>query len=211
MQVIIQTVKREVFGRKVKKLRKEGIIPANVFGKKVKSLAVQVSRKDLETAFAKSGETGLIQLRVGKEDKSRPVLMANLQRNPVTHDLLHVDFHEVDLTQKVTVAVPIEISGESPAVKEKGAVLITLLDEVKVEALPTDLPEKIAVDIGILSNFGDSITVKDLPIDRVKVKVLVDEDEAVFMVQQPKEEGETEKTQETETPTETEPETGEPK
>lgn len=184
-KVALEAKKREVFGRKVKALRRQGLLPANIYGKKVKSLAVSVSLKDFTTAFKTSGETNVIELKIEKEKSGRPVLATNLQKDPVSDEPIHVDFYQVDLTQKVTVPVPIEVQGEAPAVKEKGAVLIRLLDEVEVEALPKDLPDKLVVDISELREFNDSILIKDL---KVGANVAIQEpgEEAVVMVQEPK-------------------------
>lgn len=183
----LEAPKRDVFGRKVKSLRKQGILPANIYGKNIKSTAVQVDTQDFEKILEKAGETSIVNLKVGKESKKRPVLISNLQRDPITDFPIHVDFHQVDLTQKVTVDVPIEIKGVSVAVEEKGAVLIRLLDELEVEALPDDLPEKILVDISPLKEFDQSVLVKDLKVGD-KVNILADPKEAVVMVQEPKEE-----------------------
>lgn len=186
-QLTLNAEKRTVFGRKVKVLRRAATLPANIYGKKVKSVAIQVGMKEFKQTFEKSGETTIINLRLGKEKSSRHVLATNLQKDPVTDTPIHVDFHQVDITQKVKVAVPITIQGQSPAVKEKGAVLIRLLAELEVEALPQDLPDGIEVDISGLVEFDQSILVKDLKLDK-KLTVLADQQEAVVMVQQPKEE-----------------------
>lgn len=188
-QLELHADKREVFGRKVKQLRRAAKLPANIYGKKVKSLAVTVGMKDFEKVFKEAGETTIINLRVAKEKSLRPVLVANPQKDPLTDAPVHVDFHQVDLTQKVTVAVPIEIRGQSPAVKEKGAVLIRLLDELEVEALPQDLPDMIKIDISGLVEFDQSVLVKDLKLDS-QLTVLADPEEAVVMVQEPKKEEE---------------------
>lgn len=180
--------KRTVTGRKVKQLRREGILPANVFGKKIKSQSLQVTLQDFTKVADEVGETGLVDLVIKTEDKPRPVLITNVQSHPVTNIPLHADFHQVDLTEKVTASIPVEIIGESPAVKETGAVLITLLDEIEVEALPADLPEKFVVDIAGLKQFNDSILVKDLPIDTTKVTLKIEAEAQVVMVQEPKEE-----------------------
>ncbi|MCH7951645.1 50S ribosomal protein L25 [Patescibacteria group bacterium] len=189
-QLVLQAKKRSLFGRGVKRLRHEGILPANIYGKKVKSLAIQVSTKDFEKVYKETGETGLIQLKVEKESKTRHVLATNLQIDPITDAPLHADFHQVDLKQKVTVAVPIGTRGESPAVKEKGAILIRLLNEVEVEALPQDLPDQFEVDISTLTEFDDNLLIKNLKVDKKKVVILTDGDEVIVMVQQPKKEEE---------------------
>lgn len=191
---------RDVFGKKVKKLRKQDLLPANIYGKKIKSQAIQLATQDFTKIFKQAGETAIIQLSLKGENQPRAVLVANLQKDPVTDQPLHADFHQVDLKEKVTVAIPVEIRGESLAVKEKGAVLITLLDEIKVEALPTDLPEKFEVDISGLSEFDDSILVKTLKIDKSKVTILANEEEAIVMVQEPKKEEEPVEPEEEEKP-----------
>ena len=188
-KIILEASKRDVFGRKVKVLRSQGMLPANVYGKKVKSLAIAVLANDFLKAFKEAGATNLIELKVKSEDKSRQVLATNLQKDPVTDQTIHIDFHQVDLTVKVLVAVPIEVHGEAPAVKEKGAVLIRLLDEVEVEALPQDLPDRIDVDVSGLTEFDDSIQIKDLKVSE-KVTLKAPAEEAVVMVQEPKKEEE---------------------
>ncbi len=178
---------RKITGRKVKRLRREGLVPANVFGKKIKSQAVAVTLADFQKIYQEVGETGLVDITVKGEKDSRPCLIVNVHAHPVTDLPLHADFHQVDLTQKVTANVPVELTGESPAVKEKGALLITLLDEIEVEALPTDLPEKFTVDVTSLKEFDDAILVKDLQADS-KVTIKTSPEEAIVKAQEPKEE-----------------------
>ncbi len=185
-QLTLHAKKRETLGRKVKKLRKEGILPASVYGKKLKSVSVQVLAKDFEQLFTQTGETKIISLKVEGEEKMRPVLATNPQNDPLTDGIVHIDFHQIDLKEKVTVSVPVETEGEAPAVKEKGAVLVVVADEIKVEALPQDLPEKFVVNLSNLQEFNDNILVKDLKVDQEKVKILTEENETVVMVQQPK-------------------------
>jgi len=184
--------KRKVTGRKVKTLRSKGILPANVYGKAVKSVAVSAPVGDFQKTYKQVGETGLVDIKVKSESKVRPCLITDVHLHPVTDLPLHADFRQVDLTQKVTANVPLEVTGESLAVKEKGAVLISLFDEIEVEALPTDLPDKLTVDISGLKEFNDSILVKDLKIDKSKVKIQMEPKEAIVMVQEPKEEEEQE-------------------
>lgn len=152
--------KRTLTGRKVKRLRIAGKIPGNVFGKKTKSLAVEMDAEALTKVFKKGGETSLLDLAVDGE--TRPVLVQNIQTHPVSGKVLHVDFRQVDLKEKVKAKVLLQVLGEAPAVLEKLGVLLTLLDELEVEALPTDLPEKITVDLSSLTKLHDSVKVKDL-------------------------------------------------
>src|SRR5688572_7140013 len=97
---------RNLQGRKVKQLRRQGIVPANIFGKKIDSSSVQVKEKDFQKTFEAAGETSIIYATVGDEKKERPLLVSATQIHPVTGSVLHVDFHQVDLTEKVTAAVP---------------------------------------------------------------------------------------------------------
>lgn len=174
--------KRKVRGRKVKILRREGILPANIYGKKVKSLAVQTELKSFLAAFKKTGETSVLGLKVKGEKKSRPVLIHNVQFDPVSDQPLHADFYQVDLKEKVTTEVPIELVGESPAAKEKTGILIQPLTEVEVEALPTELPDKLELDISGLKEVDDAVTVADLKIPK-EVKVLIPEKEILAKIE----------------------------
>lgn len=160
--------KRTVLGHKVKNLRKSGLLPANIYGKKIKSLAVEIVEKDFTSIFAKVGETGLIELAVG--DEKKPVLVHNVAYNPVTDKPLHVDFFQVDLKEKVSTKVKLVMIGESPAVKDKVGVILHILSEIEVEALPSDLPDKIEIDITGLSALDQTLKVSDLKVsDKIKV------------------------------------------
>lgn len=151
---------RKVLGKKVKKLRKEGVLPANVYGKDVKSESVQVPYKEFEKVYKEAGETGLVELQV--DGKVRPVLIHNIQFNPVTHEPLHADFYQVNLKEKVKTKVALSFVGEPAAVTNKVGILLEQLSEVEVEALPTDLPENIEVNVENLANVDEQITVADI-------------------------------------------------
>jgi large subunit ribosomal protein L25 len=154
--------KRTVVGRKVKTLRKEGKLPATVYGKKVKSASLSISRDAFISVYKEAGETGLIEL--SEEGEIRPVLVNTVQVDPVSSAILHVEFHQVDLKEKVHAKVPVELVGESPAVAQKLGVLLTVIDEIEVEALPAELPEKIAVDVSSLAEVDQELTVGKLTI-----------------------------------------------
>lgn len=166
--------KRTLIGRKVKKLRKDGILPANIFGKKIASLAVQVDRKAFGKVYKETGETGIVELAIGDENKKRPVLITNVTRHPLSGLLLHADFHQVDLSEKVTARVRLAVQGEAPAVIQKVGALLTPVDEVEVSALPMDLPEHIMVDVTTLAELDQEIKVKDLKVDSAKYTLLTD-------------------------------------
>ncbi|MDO8452123.1 MAG: 50S ribosomal protein L25 [bacterium] len=179
----LESEKREVFGRKLKALRRTGVVPANVYGKMTPSTSIQVNLKGFMKVFEEAGETGLVDLKVGKE--SKPVLIHNVQRNPVTDIPVHVDFLQVDLKQKVTVMVPLEFIGEAVAEKEEIGIVVRQLNEIEVEALPTELPESIEVDLSGLAQVDDAIKVSDLKVDTSKVEVKTDPEQIVAAVVEP--------------------------
>jgi len=172
--------KRELMGHKAKKLRREGILPANLFGKKIKSQSLQVNLKEFLKVFEKTGETGLIDLVIDDKE-TRPVLVGNVQIEPVSDQPLHVDFHQVNLEEKVTVAVPIHLVGEAPAVVRDEGVLVQPLAEVEVEALPTDLPDHLEADISSLDKIDAAVRVADLKVPKgVVVKTVQEEVVAII-------------------------------
>lgn len=171
--------KRKITGKQVKKLRREGILPANIYGKDVKSLSVQVSLKDFEKAFKEVGETGLLDLEIN--DQTRPVLIHNVQVDPLSNLPLHADFYQVNLKEKVKTMVPIVVVGEPKAVTDKIGLLLQPLSEIEVEALPEDLPENIEVDVEGLAAVDQQLTVADLKLPK-GVEVLTDPAQIVVKI-----------------------------
>lgn len=170
---------REVLGKKVKRLRKIGKLPGHVFGKGIDGENVLVVAKEFLKTFKEAGGSGLIDLKIGKE-KVRPVLVREVQYNPVGGEIIHVDFYQVNLTEKVKVPVPLVQIGEQPEMVKLGeAIILQTLAEVEVEALPTDLVEKIEVDISSLKALDDAITVGQLNYDKSKLTISVAQDEIV--------------------------------
>jgi len=162
---------RVLKGREVKKLRSQNIVPANVFGRKVDSVNIQVSAKDFSKLFREVGESTLIYLEIKGEKEPRPVLVSEVTKHPVSGQLLHVAYHQVDLKEKVTANVAVKLSGEAPAEKEKLGILVQQADEIEIEALPTDMPENITVDISSLDTVGSLITIQDLKLDSAKLTI----------------------------------------
>lgn len=175
--------KREVLGRKVKTLRRQGLVPANVFGHKVTSFPVQVDAKAFRAVFKEAGETGLVDLTVDGE--VHPVLITESQIHPVTGDILHVDFHKVNLSEKVNATVPVHIIGESPAVKSGEGTLVEQIDEIEVEALPTELPDHFDIDISGLVEIDQAVYVKDITFDSKKVTIVTDPELIIAKVEAP--------------------------
>lgn len=151
---------RKVFGKKLNRLRKEGMIPANIYGSDFKSKSISVKFKDFISTFKVAKETGVIYLKVGSEEL--PTLIKNVQKHPVNNSILHVDFRKINLKQKILTNVPVKVIGQSEAVSQKGGVLLTLSESLLVEALPTDFPKEIEVDITQIKEIGQEIKVSDL-------------------------------------------------
>lgn len=172
----LQAEKRTVTGKKVKNLRKEGIIPANIFGKGVESLSIQVKATEFKDVYKQVGETGIVEVTIGKV--TRPVLVNGMHTHPVTDEILHIDLRQVDLKAKITANVPVELTGEAPAEKEGLGIMVQQLDEVEVEALPLDLPESFEINVENLKTLEDSIKVSDLKIAG-DVEILTDSERIV--------------------------------
>ena len=184
----LKAEKRKVLGRKVKKLRREGVLPANIYGKKIKSLSIKFPVVDFEKVYKAAGETGIVEIAIGKQKK--PVLISNVQLDPVTDKPLHVDFHQVDLKEKTTADVPIELIGESPAEKQGLGTVVQSINEIEVEALPKDLPDKFEIDLSKLVKVEQTVQVKDLVVDTKKVKILAEAEQMIVKVEPPRKEEE---------------------
>lgn len=170
---------RAVLGKKVKLLRKDGKLPGHVFGKGLETEHVSVDGKTFLKTFKEAGETGLIDLKIGAE-KIRPVLIRGVQYDPVSDLPIHIDFYQVNLSEKVKVPVPLILIGEEPEKVHLGeAIVLQTVNEVEVEALPADLIENIEVDISLLKEIDDAITVGQLSYDREKLTISVDPEEIV--------------------------------
>lgn len=153
--------KRTISGEKVKKLRNEGKLPANIFGKDMKSFAVQIETPVFKRAFKSAHTTHVVYVDVDK--KEFPVLIQTPQYHPITGALLHVDMRKVDLKKKVETEVPVQIIGELAVVKSGEADAVRVSDTVLIECLPTDIPEEFTVDISKLEGIGAEVKVEDLP------------------------------------------------
>jgi len=151
---------RDIFGKRLKKMRHQGIIPANIFGTGFNSMAVSALATDFAKIFKAAGETGVVYVDLAKEEI--PALIGNVQRHPITNAIVHIDFRKIDLKQKIETTVPVKTINESPAVAQ-GGVLLTQNDHVLVEALPEEIPQSIEIDLSKLLEIGAEFRVKDFP------------------------------------------------
>jgi large subunit ribosomal protein L25 len=170
---------RTLLGKKVGRLRREGQVPAVIFGHG-DSIPVQVDAHTFEQGYRRWGQTTLITLT--GIDGDIPALVHDVTRNPRSGSLVHVDFFRVSLTEETTAEVPLHFIGESRAVKDEQGVLIHPVSTVRIEALPQDIPHRIEVDLSRLATMDDEITIKDLAVDRSKIRLLDDPDELVAKV-----------------------------
>jgi large subunit ribosomal protein L25 len=175
----ITAQKREITGRKIKNLRKEGILPANISGRDIKSITIQVPTREFMKVYSEVGETGVVSVKI--DSKEVPTLIHNVHRDPVSDLPLHADFLQVNLKEKVTATVPLEFVGEAPAEKEGTGIVVQQMREIEVEALPTDLPESIEVDISSLAEVDQAVHVKDLKVDRSKVEIKEEDPERIVV------------------------------
>jgi large subunit ribosomal protein L25 len=151
--------KRDMLGKKIKKLRRDGILPANIYGKDIPSQAVQLPLKTFEATYKEVGSSGLLDVML--DGATRPVLIHHVQYDSSRH-AQHADFYQVNLKEKVKTAVPLLSVGEPKAVTDKVGLLMQAVTEIEVEALPADLPENIEVNVEHLAAVGDQILVSDL-------------------------------------------------
>ena len=178
---------RKGFGKKTKILRRQHKLPAVIYGHGIDSIPVTLGVIDFLKIYKSAGETALISLKIG--EKTEQVLIGEVQVHPVTSLPLHANLHKVDLKEKVTVGVPVKIIGEekSPILKSGEGLLLVLIHDLQVEALPADLPSEFVVDVSNLSSIGDDIKVNSLSYDRKKVEVIsADENDTILKIEEPK-------------------------
>ena len=193
VNLTLKVKKRIVFGKHNKLLRKQGFIPAVVYGKKTPASSLQVDAQSFKDIYKKAGDTDIIDLIIddGKKEQKKSVLIYDISNHFLNGLPIHIDFYEVEMDKLITARIPITFIGESPAVK-LGGVLIKPTQEIEVEALPMDLPHEINVDISMLTDFDQTLCIKDINFSP-KVKVLIDEDTPVATINAPISEEELEK------------------
>jgi len=187
-RITLDAKPRAVVGKKVRFLRRNGVIPVNVFGHNVASQALEIERVALERALARAGTNALLTLSIAGTADTKPVLIRGYQRKPSTGALLHVDLYQVSMTEKLRTEVPLVLVGSAPGLT-LGGVLLKNLDAVDIECLPGDLVSAIEVDISGLTEIGQAISVGDLklgaaitvlnPRETVVVKIMAMEKEEV--------------------------------
>jgi large subunit ribosomal protein L25 len=184
--VVLKAKKRTVTGKQVKQLRRQGLLPAVIYGHNVEPVAITLDAHEAGIVLPRISQSKLITVSV-EGGKDYPVLMREKQRNYIKNVYTHIDFLAVSLTEKLHADVAIEVTGEAPAVKDFNATIVTGLTKIEVEAYPQDLPNRIIIDISGLKELGDSLYVRDLVVSD-KVKVITDGDELIVVATATKEE-----------------------
>jgi len=177
-KIVLKATRRNVTGKQVKALRRQGRLPAVMYGHKVDPVSISLDNHESSLILPKVSSSTIVTIDL--EGEQHAALVRERQKDPVKGTLVHVDFQVISLTEKIRAAVRIEVHGLSPAVKDYNAVIVNNLTEIEVEALPGDLPERSVVDAGKLAQVGDAIYVRDLPVSD-KVEVLTDVDEIVVV------------------------------
>ena len=176
---------RSVLGKKVSRLRNEGILPANLYGRGIDSTSLQLQYVEGRDLLNLHGRNNLIEVQISGETEVRPVVVRDVSIHPVTRKILHIDFFQVDLQRTIQADVPLNLIGTSLGVSMYGGVLVQAIDRITIEALPADMPEAIDVDISALEELDSQLFVRDLTISDL-VTVLAAEDTLVSAVQRPR-------------------------
>lgn len=193
-KIELQAEVRTLMGGQVASLRRSGFVPAVLYGKGQEPISLQVPQKNFAKIYKEAGESTLVYINVG--GKTYPTIIHDVARHPHSNDVIHADFYKVNLDEKIKTMVPVVFTGEAPAVKDLKGIFVRNINELEVEALPTDLPHEISIDISSLAKFGDQILLKELKLAK-GVTVTGEPDTIVATVQEPISEEELKKDLET--------------
>ncbi len=184
-RLTLSATNRTVLGKKVKRLRREGVLPANVYGRGVESTAIQLDGRDFRRVIRQGGIRSMFELAIDGEKESRHVLVRQLDREGGTGDPIHVDFYQVDLNRPIQTTTAIRLTGTAPAVLDLGGTLLQNLETIAIRCLPLDIPDAIELDVSSLETFELSLNVGDLDVPE-GVEVLVASDIGVATVDAPR-------------------------
>ncbi len=185
-QLELNAEPRDVFGKHVKRLRREGIVPANIYGHGA-SRAIQAPARAFDRLLTSGGRTGVIAIAL--DGRSETALLKSLQRDPRSGQIIHVDFQAVSMDQEVSSVVPIRFVGESEAVTKLGGVMTHPRSELHVTARASDLPDVVEVDVSVITELHGAIHVSDLPPSST-YQVVEPGEEVLAVVQAPMREAE---------------------
>ncbi len=181
MDLVVE--KREKFGKATSEMRRRGLVPAELYGPGIPNIHLAIPVKNLTKVLKTAGESSLVNVVImgGSKEDRRQVFVYDVQNDPVTDEIVAVDLYQAKLDQKIIISVPLTFVGEAPAVKSESGILVKAVQEIKIEALPADIPHEIIVNLESLTKIGQSIAVKDLAIG-AKVKVMLEAEAVVATV-----------------------------
>ncbi len=182
----LQVAPRMVLGKKVAALRRGGVTPANVFGHKIESTSVQADTVELTHLLKGMTRNAILSLKVEGEAAPRSVVIRQISRDPVSTQILHVDFYQISMTEKMRAEVRVVLTGTSDAVATFGGVLLQTLESISVEAFPGDIPTQFVADVSAITQLEGAIHVRDLEIDESKVTLMTDPEVVVARVATPR-------------------------
>lgn len=183
-QFTIMAQERQITGKQVRNLRAQGLIPANISGGAIPSIAIQLPTAELNGLLKRHG-AGVLRIHVGANARAETAILSRIERNPITTAVLHVDFRRVKLDQVMHSRVPIHLTGEAPAIKIHGGLLLHLLDTVEIESLPGNIPESVTLDISSLEEMNSLLTVGDIQLP-ANVKMISPASEPVVTIKAPR-------------------------
>lgn len=177
---------REKTGKSSKSLRQNRQLPAVIFGKHLTSIPVVVDYEAFNKVYSAVGETSLVELLLDGQ-AAQQILIKDVQTNPVTDKYLHAGFYKVNMSEKITAQIPVELVGEekNPLLKSGEAVMLTLLNEIEVECLPGYLPSHFTIDVSTLTEVGQGITVAELSYDKEHVQLNAEDEELIVKLDYP--------------------------
>lgn len=180
-QIELSAATRDILGKKVRFLRRQGLTPANLYGRNVKSTALQVDTTQLKHTLAKAGKSSLVALKVDSAKRPKMVIIRDIQREPLTGGLLHVDLYQVKMEERIKIEVSLLFVGEAPAIRDRGGILVQNMNSVEVECLPANMPHNIEVDLSVLTELDQAVHVKDLSVDE-GVTILTDPEQSIVQI-----------------------------
>jgi large subunit ribosomal protein L25 len=181
----LEVDRRDVVGKKVAQLRRSGFTPANVYGHGLDSVSVQIPTETMDKTLKSMVANEVIDLKIAGEKEARPVVVQKVQRHPLTSHVLHAEFYQVSLRQRMRADVPLVLVGKSEGVDTFNGVLVKALETVHVESLPLDLPSQIEVDITPLAHLEDTLHVSDIHVG-AGVTLLTDPEVVIVKVASPR-------------------------
>lgn len=182
LNLLVQT--RKDIGKKVKFLRQKDILPAVLYGPKIKTLPLKTDLKEFQKIYKETGESSLISLEIEDKKEKYLILINEVKKDPLTGMPIHVDFYQPNLKEKIEAKVSLVFEGEAPAVKDLSGTLVKNISEIEVKAFPQDLPKEIKVNVENLKTFEDNILIKDLKVSE-GVEILKEPEEIVILVMPP--------------------------